>query len=435
MGTIFHIQHNASIDTTVIGRKGWIREIMYHKPRISGFQQSEVIQMNFKELMPEMSKRNRATHYIHRYPAKLIPHIPNYLIKNFSKEGDTVLDPFCGSGTTLLESILCSRNALGVELNPVARLVAKVKITPLDGAELARAVREFRKKANICGLIEPPEFPNRDLWFSPEVQNELAKIKHTIDSMHVEPSIRNFLLVCFSAIVRKVSNADPRDIYPRLTEQQTQPDVSGEFLRQLDFNAKRISEIPDSAKASLIGDDAKKISLQRKVDMVVTSPPYLFAMEYFRSTRLENFWLSWGLTEPYMKQAKKSVNGELKSGITKKLQYTEISEIDDFVEKIYKISALSGLRTSQYFHDMQRVMFILHRIVVSGGCCAIVVGNSKVLENRVPLNRFLRLVGTEAGFIFEREIQDKIKSHRLMIKRSNRTSMIYNEHIVLLTKP
>ena len=59
MGTIFHIQHNASIDTTVIGRKRRIREIMYHKPRISGFQQSEVIQMNFKELMPEMSKRNR----------------------------------------------------------------------------------------------------------------------------------------------------------------------------------------------------------------------------------------------------------------------------------------------------------------------------------------------------------------------------------------
>ena len=117
-------------------------------------------------------------------------------------------------------------------------------------------------------------------------------------------------------------------------------------------------------------------------------------MEYFRSTRLENFWLNEGLTELYMEQARKSVNGELQSGITKKLQYTGISEIDDFVEKIHRRSAFSGLRTSQYFYDMQRVMFILHHIIVSGGCCAMVVGNSKVLESRVPLNRFLRLVGT-----------------------------------------
>ena len=408
---------------------------MYQKLGMSGFQQREITQINFKELMPEISKRNRATHYIHKYPAKLIPHIPNYLIKTFSNEDDTILDPFCGSGTTLLESILCSRNALGVELNPIARLVAKVKITPLDSAELTRTIQEFCKKVNHVGFVKLPEFPNRNLWFSSYVQNELAKIKCTIDNMDIDTNIRNFFLVCFSAIVRKVSNADPRDIYPRMTKRQTQPDVLGEFLKQFDFNAKRVSELPDSAKASLIGDDAKKISLQRKVDMVVTSPPYLFAMEYFRSTRLENFWLNGGFTESYLEQARKSVNGELQSGITKNLQYTEIPEIDDFVEKIYRKSTFSGLRTSQYFHDMQRVMFILHRIIVSGGRCAMVVGNSKVLENRVPLNRFFRLVGTETGFVFEQEIQDKIKFHRLMTKRSNKTSMIYNEHIVLFKKP
>ena len=168
------------------------------------------------------------------------------------------MDPFCGSGTTLLESILCSRNALGVELNPVARLVAKVKITPLDGAELARAVKEFRKKINHCRFVKPPEFPNRNLWFSPKVQNELAKIKHTIDSMDIDPNVHDFLLVCFSAIVRKVSNADPRDIYPRMTKRQMQPDVLGEFLKQMDFNVKRISELPNSAKASLIGGRCKE---------------------------------------------------------------------------------------------------------------------------------------------------------------------------------
>ena len=84
---------------------------------------------------------------------------------------------------------------------------------------------------------------------------------------------------------------------------------------------------------------------------------------------------------------------------------------------------------------MQRIISILHHIIVSGGCCALTVGNSKVLENRVPLNKLLRLIGTDAGFIFEQEIQDEIKSRSLMLKRCNKTSMIYNEHIVLLRKP
>ena len=96
-----------------------------------------------------------------------------------------------------MESILCSRNALGVELNPVARLVAKVKITPLDGAELARAVQEFWKKANRCGFVMPPEFPNRDHWFSAKVQNELAKIKYTIDNMDVDLDIHDFFIGLF----------------------------------------------------------------------------------------------------------------------------------------------------------------------------------------------------------------------------------------------
>ena len=393
------------------------------------------MQINFKELMPEMSKRNRATHNIHKYPAKLIPHIPNYLIKKFSKEGDTILDPFCGSGTTLLESILCSRNALGIELNPVARLVAKVKVTPLDRTELANAVSKFRKEVNRNASIKPPEFPNSDLWFSSKTTTDLAKIKYTIDNININMDVHDFLLVCFSAIVRKVSNADPRDIYPRMTEGRTQLNVLGEFLQHLNFSIKRINDLPDSTKAKLIGSDAKKINLRRKIDLVVTSPPYMFAMEYFRSMRLENFWLNGGLGDIYKEMARKSINSELQSKLVKKIQYTGIFEIDHLVETVYKQSALRGLRSSQYFYDMQSIMCKLHRIIASGGYCAMVVGNSKVLENRVQLNKLIRLMGINAGFIFEQEMQDEIKSHRLMTKRSNQTNKINREYIVLLKKP
>ena len=77
-------------------------------------------------------KRNRM-HSFHRYFGKLIPAIPGFAMKEFTKEGDYVLDTFCGSGTTLLESKIYNRNAFGVDLNPLAVLISKTKTTKIKG--------------------------------------------------------------------------------------------------------------------------------------------------------------------------------------------------------------------------------------------------------------------------------------------------------------
>lgn len=396
----------------------------------------ESVQINFKASMPDLSKRKRATHNIHKYPAKLIPHIPNYLIDRFSNSGDVILDGFCGSGTTLLESMLLRRNAVGIELNPVARLIAKVKTTPLNMVELKNVSQKCRSEVKKCSIIRIPEFKNRDFWFTKKSQTGLAKIKHVIENMEVDSDVRDFLLVCFSAIVRKTSNTELRDITPRLARQTSTVDPLNEFLHQLDFSVECMEEISDlKSKAHIIGDDVKKIDLRRRVDMVVTSPPYLAAIEYFRSMKLENFWLSDGDEEPYHKLARKAIHGEFMSGVKKELQYTAIRDIDNFIDAIYAKSVPYGLRTCKYFHDLQEVMGRFYRVLNPGCYCAIVVGNSQVLGQRAPLNEFLRKIGTESGFDFKMEILDTIKFHRLGTKRSNNTNRIYNEHIVIFKKP
>ena len=92
------------------------------------------IEVSFRELLPEIKNIDRYTHLIHTYPAKLLVHIPYFFLNNsvFSKEGDTVLDPFNGSGTVLLESIIAKRNAFGADANPLARLITEVKISKID---------------------------------------------------------------------------------------------------------------------------------------------------------------------------------------------------------------------------------------------------------------------------------------------------------------
>ena len=75
------------------------------------------LSISFREIIKNFSNTERASHSIHHYPAKLLVHIPFFFLSNtiLSKPGDIVLDPFCGSGTVLLEAILSGRNAVGFD--------------------------------------------------------------------------------------------------------------------------------------------------------------------------------------------------------------------------------------------------------------------------------------------------------------------------------
>jgi len=106
------------------------------------------IEVNFRNLSPEIKDIDRFTHLIHTYPAKLLVHIPYLFLNNniFSKKGDTVLDPFCGSGTVLLEGLLAGRNALGAEANPLARIITEIKISKLDSDTLLSSLKKNKSK-------------------------------------------------------------------------------------------------------------------------------------------------------------------------------------------------------------------------------------------------------------------------------------------------
>src|SRR5580658_9993158 len=71
------------------------------------------------------------THNIHRYSGKFIPQIASRAISLLTSPGEFVVDPYCGSGTTLLESVLLGRRALGIDLSPLAVLIARTKVTPV----------------------------------------------------------------------------------------------------------------------------------------------------------------------------------------------------------------------------------------------------------------------------------------------------------------
>ena len=95
------------------------------------------------------------THGIHVYPARMVPQIARLLIKRFSEPRDLVLDPFCGSGTVLLEAAISNRNSVGVDINPLAALISKAKTNPLDPDVLKRDLEKISNEIkNLQNLVD-----------------------------------------------------------------------------------------------------------------------------------------------------------------------------------------------------------------------------------------------------------------------------------------
>src|SRR3989344_8956856 len=161
------------------------------------------------------------THNIHTYHSKYIPQIAGNLIKFLSVEGDLILDNFSGSGTTLIEAKLVNRNAIGVDINPLACLISKSKTAAIPEKEIkmmtAELIEEIRTLVNStrtqkslsnfnqntekclkeCKIVD---FPYINGWFQPQVITELSIIKNQIDKLD-NKDVRDFCLMVFSSIV------------------------------------------------------------------------------------------------------------------------------------------------------------------------------------------------------------------------------------------
>ena len=167
------------------------------------------------------------THGLHSFAAKCPPQLVKYGLQYYSKPGETVLDPMAASGTTLVESYLMGRNSCGYDIDPLSRLIARVKCRPLSDSLIEKAYVQVKERTEkdlklLHSIIPPsavryratpPDFPNRDYWFEPNVIDALSLLSYHIDETPMSQPVRDFLWVAFSSLIlAKNSVANARDI-------------------------------------------------------------------------------------------------------------------------------------------------------------------------------------------------------------------------------
>lgn len=353
-------------------------------------------------------RRHSPIEALHPYPAKFISDIPAALLRCLPiQAGSAVFDPFCGSGTTLAECQRVGLNSLGVDLNPIACLISRVRTSPIpSGAEAA--VREVLKRARECNSDDIPNIPNIDHWFTPEVQLALTRIKGAIDEQ-ADHAAADMLRLCLSSIIVRVSNQDSDTRYAAVKKSVTYDTVFAAFEKAATKIILALtSRTPLKAEAEVVECDTLKFSperIGRNVGMMITSPPYPNAYEYWLYHKYRMWWLE---EDPI---AVKEAEIGARAHFFKKNHHTA----DDFARQ------MGGL------------MGLLNEIMLPRAFACFVVGRSKIHGVEVDNARIIEEAGEQWGFRrvhrIEREIARTKKSFNLShanIKTESLVVLNYN---------
>ncbi|MBA7693249.1 hypothetical protein ES703_101827 [subsurface metagenome] len=229
------------------------------------------------------------SHGLHKYPAKFFPELPRWLIKKYSNKGDLVLDPFTGSGTTNVEALLSYRHSVGVDIDPFSRYLTKVKVTPLDPFELEESSDLLLKKIlhfrpDFVSSNDVPDFPYRNNWFNEEIILELAYILKSINDLNFNNDLKDFYRICFSSIIRSVSNADDnctRTVIRKKLNKQVYPsDALVKFVERILINVPKMLKFSKLCDRRFLVElpldcDARHLKYpDNYFDLALTSPPY-----------------------------------------------------------------------------------------------------------------------------------------------------------------
>src|SRR3989338_2971871 len=214
-------------------------------------------------------KTKSYTHGLHTYPAMFITQVARRLLETYSKKGDTICDIFCGSGTALVESRLLGRNAYGIDLNPLAVFLAKVKTIEINPSVLGKEYFNLLERINRIKNIKDirPNFKNIDFWFKENVIETLSKIKKAIREIENE-KIANFFLVSFREKARLSSNTKSNEFkLVRIKGEKLEnhnPDTLGIFKKKTELNIERMGKfyhaIDKNTWAKPIYGDTSKIN-------------------------------------------------------------------------------------------------------------------------------------------------------------------------------
>lgn len=356
--------------------------------------------------------------------------------------GDTVLDPFSGTGTTIVASVLRGVNGLGFEINPFLCFAAQVKLDwAVDPQEFRASLSHILKKADpllkslsvehdlfkqalpaevteqaraILAQTDEPRMPRLYEWMSQPVVQKVLVLRHLIER-DIPARIRPHFLLALAAILRPVSNM-------KLTPHAFGSSVRKEDAPVYELFAQKITKIaldleylrstPDIGRGQVLLCDARTVANLRDdllpASLAITSPPYLNNLDYTMQTRMELFFLRYVNSMEELRRLRKAMlicdAKAMYKDVDDSEEVREISSIQQIAANLKEAHRGKNwgwdyaFMTTQYFGGMFKVLKAIKPLLRRNACFVLVVGESAHSGIKVPVPDILAELGERAGY-------------------------------------
>lgn len=394
---------------------------------------------------------------IHPFPARMAPGIALEALGE-SKVPLRVLDPMVGSGTVVAVARANGHHAFGVDIDPLAVLLAGVWTRTIDADEATDKAEEVLSRAKECfaalssGQAYPPDSDEETrkflrYWFDDYARTQLAALSRTIRRVHDE-AIRHVLWCGFSRlIITKCSGAsramDLSHSRPHRAFDRAPVKPFSKFLSAVNTvvsNCPHAGAIVCGPRAVVKQGDARKLEIQmNSIDLVLTSPPYLNAIDYIRCSKFSLVWMGHTIEElRNIRAGSVGTEASTKDAL-------EASWVKSLIKQLGLRPALSSRNQAllaQYVWDIGRASAEVTRVLRSGGRAVYVIGDSTVRGTFVPNSEIIAAVAQEHGLRLQSCHSRELPANRRYLPPPKQTgsvaaldSRMRREVVLVLNKP
>jgi SAM-dependent methyltransferase len=395
-----------------------------------------------------------ATHGIFRYPAVMVAPVVRNLIDQYGpdRKGGRLLDPFCGSGSALVEATLHGMDSVGIDLNPFAIRLARVKTTPLDPHMIRRAhVRITATFDEIAEATPDVDMPTLEMWFPPRAIRDLGRLREAVRS--VGPTeLRELFEMCLAETARYVSwtRRDEYKVFriPEDKRREWRPDVLASFSHVVHRNVERMADFvsrlpPDAPRALVVAGDTRLPGVipEGPYDMIVTSPPYGDSRTTVAYGQFSSLCLAW---LGYDRKTVNAIDRDSLGGTPARGETMSPSSAT-LARHLREIEAKDPVRAAEvtsFYVDLIAAFRNVAAALAPGGRACVVVGNRTVKGIRLETDVILsELFESECGLRHRETIVRGIPNKVMPLRNSPSNvpgalgETMANEYVLIMDRP
>lgn len=386
-------------------------------------------------------------HRIHPYPAMLHPLLVNFLIDKYTRKGDIIFDPFCGSGVTCLQSGINGHKSIGFDINPMALLIAKAKTQSYDNNLLYKEFEHLMSFIRKSDRADIPNIKNVDYWYSEGVIADLGRIRYALKNDLYQ--YKTFFVASFAFICRDQSLTRNGEFKRYRIEKQKIEKAKNEVIPRFFSRTKEMIEVfaesdtPKSKSRILLANSEDMIQEDMPYDMVITSPPYGDSRTTVAYGQYTSFGSEWTKDiNPYYERG--NIYDVDKEGLGKANPLNEELKqyriLTDVLDEIDAVDCKRGNDVRNFFNGYYNAIRNVARKLGAKGRACFVVGNRTVKHRQIPMDQitasFLESMGMSFRGIFTRGIYNKVMPSKNSPSNvvGAKSQTMTEEHVVVFDK-